>query len=93
MLPRSKGLRVRIDASLDVRIRNFAERYRLSWAEAARKVEETDRIREEFLRNHFPQGSDVATRFDLVVNTSSLSVEQTSELLVAALGVRGLIGA
>ncbi len=91
ILPRDRGLRVRITASLDRRAEMLAARRNISPALALAEVEQADRERNEFRRNHFgPTANDVC-RHDLLLVLDRFNPEQAVDLVVAALRVRGLL--
>ena len=90
ILPRDRGLRVRITATLDRLAETFAARNNITPALALAEVEQADRERTEFRRHHFgPTANDVC-RHDLVVVLDRFTPEQAVELIVAVLRVRGL---
>ncbi len=90
ILPKSAGLRVKVVCSLDRRIRNFAEHTGLSKKRAAREVDRIDRDRAEFIRKHFNLEVNEPSRFDLLINVERFSTEQSVELVLSALKLRGI---
>lgn len=84
ILPPSHTLRVRLIAPLEDRIRSVSERMELSLADARRHVEDTDRERTRFVREHFQVDPTDPTHYDLVLNTSRLSVPACAEVIVSA---------
>lgn len=90
ILPRDCGLRVRIEAPRELCVRRFAEREGLTPAEAHREVDRVERDRVAFLRNHFNVNPYDPTRYDLVLNMERFTVEQSVELVVQAMRLRGI---
>jgi len=90
ILPRSKGLRVKVVSSLDRRIRSFAEQTGLSSSESAGQVDRIDRERADFIRKYFNVEVNEPTRFDLLINVERFSTEQSAELILSALDLRGI---
>ncbi len=77
-------LRVRLVASLDDRIAGAAQRRGLSRKEAERWVEETERERARFARDHFLKDLADPHHYDLILNTSRWSVPACAELIAEA---------
>ena len=91
ILPSSKGLRVRVVASLDHRIHSFAERNGIGFNEAAKQVNRISRDRRNFIGKCFNIRDDELTRFDLLLNVERFSFAQTVETILSALKLRGII--
>jgi cytidylate kinase len=72
-------------ASLQDRIAFIAKERGLKPIEAASFVEETDRERRQFIRDHFRKDVTDPLIYDLALNTSRLSVEECAHLVVEAL--------
>jgi cytidylate kinase len=83
--PAETTLRVRLVAPLRDRIATVQKRRSLSFEEAQRWVEKTDREREHFIRDHFHKEADDPYLHDLVLNTSRISVEACAEIIIDAL--------
>lgn len=90
ILPRERGLRVRITASLATRAAVFARRHGLSEALARAEVERIDRERAEFRQRHFGKSANDLTRHDLIVVMDRFTAEQATEVILAALRSRGV---
>lgn len=90
ILPRERGLRVRVTASLETRAKTYAERTGVSEALAMAEVERIDRERQEFRRRFAAKTPNDVTRHDLVLNMDRLSVDQAVEIIRAALRARGI---
>lgn len=91
ILPRDRGLRVRIIASVEKRVENYARQHGLAIEAARHEVRKLDQERAAFLRNHFGVDADVVTRHDLTFNMDCLSTEHVIELILAALRFRGMV--
>jgi len=91
ILPRGRGLRVRVTASKERRARTLAQREGISEVLAMAEIERIDRERAEFRRNRFGKNANEVTCHDLVVVMDGFSVEQAVEIIVGAMRVRGLI--
>lgn len=84
ILPFASTLRVRLIGLLADRIASVRERLGVSWEEAARKVEETDRQRQQFIKEHFQQDVTDARHYDLILNTSRWSAAECADFIVDA---------
>ena len=85
ILPSPFGLRVRLVAPMEVRVRRIADQARLSLKAARVEVERTDHERAKLIHRHF--GHDVTDPLnqDLVLNTAALSPEAITEVVLTAL--------
>lgn len=84
LLPRDRGLRVRLVAPRDFRIRRIAELWQLPPAQAESEIDRVETEREAFLRHHFRLDVNDPLRQDLVVNLARFSPVQAVELILAA---------
>ena len=84
-LPPEKTLRVRLVAPLAHRIDVMQKSSGLGRAEAARRVESTDRDRANFIRDHFHKDPADPANYDLVLNTARFSIEDCAEQIEHAL--------
>jgi cytidylate kinase len=84
ILPARTTLRVRLVAGIEDRISVMAQEFGISRHEAGRLVRDTDCARAAFIKEHFHQDGADPLHYDLVLNTSRLSVPECSELIVAA---------
>ena len=73
ILARSGALRVRVVGSPEPCARRIAEAEGLNLDIAARRVEEVNRRRNHFVKEHFHVGLDDARTFDLVINTDQMN--------------------
>jgi len=85
LLPRDRGLAVRIIAPEKFRIERTMQEKGLD-AEAARQfVETTDRNRREFVRRYFHHDLDDPHVYDLVINVERIGIPGAVEQIVSAL--------
>lgn len=82
VLPRNVGVRVRLVAPFEQRVRHVAERRSIDLDAARDEVARIDRERAEFIECHFRTRIDEPTRCDLMINRGRLSVQQATELIV-----------
>jgi cytidylate kinase len=92
ILPRERGLRIRITASPERRAERFALRNKISGALARAEVERMDRERTEFRRHHFGPHANEATCHDLIINLDRIRAEDAVELILVAFRIRGIAG-
>jgi cytidylate kinase len=85
ILPPETTLRVRLVGDRDDRVQALARRLGLSRDEAARRVEETDRERVRFVKDHFQKDPTDPHQYDLVLNTSRWSVPECADIVLAVL--------
>lgn len=82
------GIRVRVDAPLDLRVKRYARQARIARDEARRRVRRTDRQRSAWARRYFRAELDDPLRYDLVINTEEITPEQAAELITGLVGMR-----
>ncbi|HSW45366.1 MAG TPA: cytidylate kinase-like family protein [Phycisphaerae bacterium] len=90
ILPRSKGLRVKVICSYDRRLANFAARTGTTPKEAAKQVDRIHRDRAAFIYNRFQIDILEPTRFDLLIHSERFTPEQAVEIILHAMKLRGL---
>lgn len=91
ILPAGYGLCVRLVAPLEKRIAAWSRRFGLDAKAARAQVEKITHERDEYLRRHFLGEPTDPSAFDLVINVDRFSPDQTLELLLCTLRLRGLI--
>ena len=82
------GLHVRVVASLESRIRRYAEKERVTEREARKKVESMDHERAEFIRHYFHADIENADHYDMIINVEHLSNEQVADMIISALEIK-----
>jgi cytidylate kinase len=87
ILPAEKRFAVRIVAPQAWRINNVAREFDISRDEAKRRVLRADSDRRAFIRKYF--NADIAdpNNYDLVINTATLSLDDSVNVISAALGM------
>ena len=85
VLPPETTLRVRIVATRDDRIAFMVREHKLSPVEAVRFVDTKDRDRHQFLKDHFHKDPADPQYYDLILNRSRFSVDETADLVIEAL--------
>jgi cytidylate kinase len=85
ILPKETTLRVRLVGSLDDRIAAIGRRLTLTKEQAARWVADTDRQRQTFVKDHFLKDPGDPRNYDLVLNTSTWSVNDCADLILHGL--------
>lgn len=91
MLPRSCGLSVRVIAPREFCIRQLAARHELDEKTAARRVDELDASRNDYIHRHFHRDANDPELYDLVIDTSAFGVEGAAGIVCRALEVRNLV--
>lgn len=84
VLPSQFGLRARMIAPLDVRVRRIASEESSSLKAARVEVEKSDRERAALVRRHYGQKAIDPLTHDLTINTAELTVEAATEIVLAA---------
>jgi cytidylate kinase len=84
LLPRAETLVVRINAPVKARAQRLAERMQVSVRTARRAARDLDRRRCQFDRTMHRADSNNPHNFDLVLDSDSLGLEITAELVVRA---------
>jgi cytidylate kinase len=84
MLPRHSTLHVRVVAPHEDRIAYMAQWLRLTVDEASEQVRLRDARRAEFLQSHFRRDVNDVYQYDLLLNSTLLGEELSSELLAQA---------
>ena len=83
-----RTLRVLVVSPREVRIERLAKSRNVSPEQAERELVREDEERKMFLEHHFRVDPNDPTRYDLAVNTASLSREGACEVVVAAYSAR-----
>lgn len=90
ILPAECGLRVRVVAPLEQRVKRMALRNQLREADARSELLRIDRERADFVRHHFHCDADDPLRSALTLNTAQVSVSEAVEMVMTLLHTRGL---
>jgi hypothetical protein len=81
ILPQTAGVRVKVVASVETCIRQYAQRNQLDLAEAKARLARTERDRAAFLNAHFPARQRENESYDLIVNTDRIAPETAAEII------------
>ncbi|MEE8451950.1 MAG: cytidylate kinase-like family protein [Thermoguttaceae bacterium] len=84
LLPREKGLTVRIVAPLKYRIDQVMRRENLSKVEAGQLIEERDCGRREFVERYFHHDIDDPHLYDLTINVQRMGIARAAEMIAEA---------
>lgn len=88
LLPREKGVAVRIVAPEKVRIRTLAQREGIAETAAKKALREADRGRNEFVRRYFHHDVDDPCLYDLTINAERVDPETAVEQIAAIVSRR-----
>lgn len=77
-------LRVLVTASTQTRIRRVAELERIIEPEAERRIVASDRERREYFQRFYNLPEEMATHYDLVINTDVLTPAQAAAVVLVA---------
>ena len=82
LLPRDKGLSVRIIAPMEKRVDWAMREQHLTKQEAKRWVDQQDQGRQDFIRSYFHHEEDDAGLYDLVINLAHMDEAEVVDLIV-----------
>lgn len=85
VLPSQFGLRVRMVAPVEDRVRRIASREHMSLKAARAEVARSDRERARVIRRQFGQDARDPLNHDVIINTAELTVEDATEVVMTAL--------
>lgn len=83
ILPKDKGIRVKVYTSFQRRVENFALQTGLSPKEAVREVDRIDKDRAYFIRSHFHIDVNEPSRFNIMINMERFTNEQVARLILS----------
>ncbi len=86
ILPRSQGLSVRIVAPLSFRTEQIALQRGIDAKQARKVVEDSDRQRDAFVKEHFHHKAADPHMYDLVINVQKLRQEDAAKIIADATG-------
>lgn len=84
MMPRKLGLRVRLVAPLDWRVKAYARRNELPLDKAAADVKRIDQERTVFVKHHFAADINDPVAYDLTLSAERFTQPQLVEIIFAA---------
>jgi cytidylate kinase len=76
------GIHVRLVASHNYRVMRLAEQLHIDVSDAARRIEQLDRIRNAFFKRYWPGETLRPELFTLTINTERVDTETAAELVV-----------
>jgi cytidylate kinase len=82
VLPRSHGLRIRLVAPREARVRTFAAARQLAPDQAVAEMERIERQRAAFIQGHFGVAAEDPLRHDLIINLDRVMPEQATEMIL-----------
>lgn len=85
VLPKDRGLSVRIVASMDHRIEQVMFEHGLEEKNAHRYIIDTDHDRNAYIKSHFGVDATDPHLYDLVLNVTNLSIDDAAETIVEQL--------
>ena len=83
---RDNVLRIFVTASDETRTRRTAETDGVDEKQAAKRLDESDRARADYLQHFYKVKDEHATHYDLVVSTDRLSADDVAGLVAAVAG-------
>ncbi|UCE61491.1 MAG: cytidylate kinase-like family protein [Phycisphaerales bacterium] len=92
ILPRDRGLRVRLVAPFAQRVQAFADQHKLSADTAKVELERVENERAEFAKAHFGIDYNDPTRCDLTINLDRLSITDAVGLILTTRERLGRVG-
>lgn len=85
---KNHSLHIRLVAPIDNRIADYSKRSGLSKQEVSKMAEEKDRERTEFIRRNFKENVSDPLGYDLVINSSTYSLEEIGRLVREAYEIK-----
>ena len=84
ILPAQFGVRARMVAPMEVRVRRIASENKITLKAAQIEVEKSDSERGRLTRRYYHRDLNRPLNYDMIINTAELSVEAAAEIVVAA---------
>ncbi|MDZ7290372.1 MAG: cytidylate kinase-like family protein [candidate division KSB1 bacterium] len=82
ILPPEGGLRVRVVAPMEVRLRRLMQEKGLDEKHAAQELAERDKERRDYLQHHFRCKQDDPCAYDVVINTGHIDFEMATDFII-----------
>lgn len=86
ILPKEKGVSVRIVGDMDFRVDQVVQQQGLSRKDAHRFIVQTDHDRDVYIKSHFHHDANDPHLYDIVLNVTNLSVDEAADAIVDSLG-------
>ena len=84
MIPSGVGLRVRIQAPYNVRVKRAIKYEKIDLDRAREIIRKVDTERKEFVRQYFGKNISNANCYDLILNTEHMTMEDARDLVLMA---------
>ena len=88
LLPREKGLSVRVTAPFELRCKRYAQQNHISIEEATSIVKEADKTQNRFVKNFLEKDVNDSRYYDIVCNTEKISPVSVAKVIWRALELR-----
>jgi len=88
VLPRDRGLSIRITAPFELRCARYAKQEKLSIEQAAKAVEQADKEQSRFLKSFLYRDVYATRYYDLIFNTEKLTPQSVAKLIWRAFDQR-----
>ena len=85
VLPKDRGLSVRVVASMDYRTQQVMRDQGLEEKDAHRYIVDTDHDRNAYIKSHFGVNATDPHLYDLVLNVTNLSIDEAADTIVEQL--------
>ncbi len=82
ILPPEGGLRVRVVAPMEARVRRLMQEKGYNEKTAAQEIAEQDKERRDFLQHHFRCKQDDPCAYDVVINTGYIDLETATDFVI-----------
>jgi cytidylate kinase len=80
----TRVLHVRVQAPVEVRIRNIIKRQKISYDVASDMIRESDRMRARYIKRYYYEDWSNPFLYDIVVNTNRMAVNMAANFICAA---------
>ncbi len=91
ILPSKRTLKIRIISPLEVRIKNVAKQFGVSFEEARKRIIRTESDRRAFVRKYFHADISLPLNYDLIINTNNINLEGVIKIIKEAFVYKKLI--
>ncbi len=84
------AIHIRIIAPRDIRAHNIMKDRGVPFAQALEEMEQQDRKHARFLRTSFRRPTETPERYDLLINTGAIEIEQAVDIILHAVSLKKL---
>ncbi len=85
IVPPEKRFSIRVVAPLEIRIKNVAFYYKVTLAEAEKRIANRQAKRKAFIKENFRKNIKELMYYDLVINTERMDLETCTEMVIGAI--------